>query len=329
MKKLIVIGAYPNTPKKCEVLINQLCSLRSLKYSGFDFMLVTHYPVLTDIQEMVDYYIYDKNQTLTPLDKTTYFWFRTENFLVRFNNSRHALPISQSMNNAFKFSEIKNYDFVYFIENDNWFSETDVMKLNELVETLNRENKKCVFFKPETYKDNGSYVYETQLFGVSPKYFNEIFKLPTTEYEYFSNPSYPVSLELGFYNSLSKYENDFLIINQHSYEYFNNSLINIFRVENLLIDLVYNSKNPDKPTLFCYGNRVTDNSNRIIVKLNNEVINDVVINQHSWFYNVFDLIGDTLSIEVYDNDILQENKTYILNKDLLEVLIDKGIIDFN
>jgi hypothetical protein len=329
MKKLIVIGAYPNTPKKNEVLINQLNSLNPLKLLGFDFMLITHYPVLDTIQTMVDYYIYDKYQTLTPLDKTTYFWFKTDNFFIRLNNSRHALPISQSMNTAFKFSEIKNYDFVYFIENDNWFSKTDVIKLNELVELMNEENKKCVFFKPETYKDNGSYVYETQLFGVSPKYFNEVFKLPITEDEYFSNPSYPVSLELGFYDNLYKYENDFLIINQHSYEYFNNSLINIFRVENLLIELIHNIKNPDKPILFCYGNRISDSTIKIIIKINNEIINDKVLRQNEWSYHLFDLNEDLLSVEIYNNNILQENKTYFLNKDLLEVLKDKGTIEFN
>ena len=37
MKKLIVIGAYPNTPKKEEVLINEI---NSLKDSGFDFVRI-------------------------------------------------------------------------------------------------------------------------------------------------------------------------------------------------------------------------------------------------------------------------------------------------
>lgn len=326
MKKLIVIGAYPNTPKKKEVLVEEIKSLKSL---DFDFMLVTHYPVPLYIQEMFDYYIYDKNQTLTPLEKTTYFWFNSGSFLVRINNSRHALPISQSMSNAFKFSEIKNYDFVYFIENDNWFSENDSKKLSDLVNTMFENNKKCIFFKPESYRDNGSYVYETQLFGITPKYFNQVFNLPITEDEYFSHPTYPVSLELGFYKNLSEFEDDFLIINEHSYQYFNESKINIFRVENLLIDLVYNSKNPTQPVLFCYGNRVFDDLYRVIVRLNNDIINDRNIHSNNWFYQTFDLDGSNLVFEIYNNDVLQEKKSYILDKHLLHNLKDKGIIDFN
>jgi len=327
MKKLIVIGAYPNTPKKHEVLKNQLISLNSLKFSGFDFMLVTHHPVLTDIQEMVDYYIYDNNQTLTPLDKSTYFWLDTDSFFLRINNSRHALPISQSMFNAFKFSEIKNYDFVYFMENDNWFSEIDVMKLNELVELMNKENKKCIFFKPESYKDNDSYVYETQLFGITPKYFNEIFKLPTTENEYFYHYAYPVSLELGFYNNLCRYENNFLIINQHSYEYFNSSQINIFRMEHFIVDLLHNSNNNEEPILF-FQNSNGDKECRIVVKINDEVIADTPVHPHVWSYQGFSYDNQKLRVEVYIDGTLEIIREYTLDETLKGKIMENGIIDF-
>lgn len=326
MKKLIVIGAYPNTPKKEEVLINEINSLKGL---GFDFMLVSHYPISVEIQNMVDYYIYDKNQNLTPIDKTTYYWLKTDSFIVRVNNSRHALPISQSMNNAFKFSEIKNYDFVYFIENDNLFSEVDAKKLNDLVDKMVNQNKKCIFFKPENYKDNNSYVYETQLFGLTPKYFNKVFKLPITEEDYFDYDKHPISLELGFYHRLSHFENDFLIINQHSYEYFNESEINIFRTETMVVELVYNTKEPEIPVLFCHGNKITEQNYRVIIKLDDEVITDTEIIQSYWFYKKFNFDDKKLEIEVYCDGTLQEIKTYILNKELKEKINNNGRIDFN
>lgn len=324
MKKLIVIGAYPNSPKKEQVLINQI---NSIKHLDFDIMLVTHYPTSTEVQDIVDYYIYDKNQTLTPLDKTTYFWFKTDYFLVRINNSRHALPICQNMENAFKFSEIKNYDFVYFLENDNLFSENDSNKLSDLVDIMINENKHCIFFKPENYRDNESYVYETQIFGVSPKYFNEKFKLPITEKDFFTNPERPISLELGFYNHLKEYEDDFLIIDQHSYEYFNESKINLFRMEDIVFDLVYNSVIPEKPIVFLRSNGKDNVVYKLIVKMNGEVITDRDILPNYWFYKDFSLNGEKLEIMVYNNNVLEQVKSYILNEDLLINIKNNGIID--
>ena len=194
MKVLIVIGAYPNTTKKEEVLKQEIESLKSL---GFDFMIVSHYPVSVELQDMVDYYIYDKNQTLTPKDRSPYYWFNSHNFHIKVFNSRHSLPICQNMFNSFKFSEIKNYDFVFFVENDNIFTPNDVNKFNTLLTERVSENKQCIFFKPESFRQDNSYVYETQLFGISPKYLNEKFVIPTTENEWYET-SMSHTLELAF-----------------------------------------------------------------------------------------------------------------------------------
>jgi hypothetical protein len=326
MKTLIVIGAYPNTPKKEKVLIDEIESLRGL---GYDFMLVSHYPVSTEIQKMVDYYIYEKNQILTPLDKTTYYWFQTDNFMVRVNNSRHALPISQNMFNAFKLSEIKDYDFVFFVENDNQFSLNDSLKLKSLIDEMVSQNKQCIFFKPNNYLDNGSFVYETQMFGITPKYFNEVFKLPTTEDEYFINPDYPVSLELGFYQSLSKHESDFLIVNQHSYEYFSESSINIFRVEELIIELIRNDKNPNLPVLFCHMNKEPLFKHKIIIKLNGDPMEELNLFFGFWFFRSFEISNNILTIEIYKDDVLDEIKSYHLNEQIHDYVNKNGIIEFN
>jgi len=326
MKTLIVIGAYPNTPKKEKVLIDEIESLRGL---GYDFMLVSHYPVSTEIQKMVDHYIYEKNQTLTPLDKTTYYWFQTDSFMVRVNNSRHALPICQNMFNAFKLSEIKDYDFVFFVENDNQFSTNDSLKLKSLINEMVSQNKQCIFFKPNNYSDNGSFVYETQMFGITPKYFNQIFKIPTTEDEYFDHSEYPISLELGFYQSLNKYESDFLIIDQHSYEYFSESSINIFRVEELIVELVRNNKDANLPVLFCHMNKEPLFNHKIIIKLNNEPIEELNLFFGFWFFRSYGINNDLLTIEIYKDGILDEIKSYHLNEEINDYINKNGIIEFN
>jgi hypothetical protein len=46
-----------------------------------------------------------------------------------------------------------------------------------------QNNKKCIF-QTSNYMVSDSLVYETQLFGITPNYFNEIFKLPRTPEEW-------------------------------------------------------------------------------------------------------------------------------------------------
>jgi hypothetical protein len=325
-KKLIVIGSYPNTPKKEEVLKLEIESLKGL---GFDFMLVSHYPVSSEIQNMVDYYIYDKNQTLTPLEKTTYYWFQTDIFILRVNNSRHALPICQNMYNAFKMAEIKEYDFVFFCENDNIFSNDDAIKLSNLVNDAVLEKKSGIFFKPYNYQDNHSKVYETQMFGIQPKRFNELFKLPLTGDEFFENPDYSISLELGFYNSLKEFEDEFLIIDQHSYNYFTNSQINIFRMEHFIVDLLFNSSNEFEPVLFFQNRNNGDIKEcRIVIKLDDIVKTDMVVQTGIWSYQVFNYTNQKLRIEVFMDNTLEIIRDYILDDVLKNKIKENGIIDF-
>lgn len=325
MKKLIVIGCYPNSEKKEQVLKDEL---KSLKNIDFDLMLVSHYPVSVELQSMVDYYIYDKNQTLTPLNMCSHWWLANDAFTINIFNARHALPICQNMFNSFKFSEIKEYDFVYFIENDNVFSEKDSIKLSKLVDDMVIKNKKCIFFKPESFREADSYVYETQLFGVTPKYFNEIFNLPTKEEEWiYEELGY--TLELAFFRKLNSFEENFLIIDEHSSEYFNTSEINIFRVEDFVFEVVHNNTNPEQPILFLSCGSRKPIERKVLIKINGEVIQDLIMFSSHWSYFPLSLDGGELCVEVYENDILENIKTYKLNNDLLINLNHKGIIEFN
>jgi hypothetical protein len=332
MKKLIVIGAYPNSKKKEEILKKEIDSLQGL---GYDFMIVSHYPVSPEIQSMVNYYIYDKNQILTPIDMSPYYWMNNDIFFVRVNNSRHSLPICQNMFNSFNFSEINNYDFVYFIENDNIFSENDSKKFNFLLNEMISQNKKCIFFKtvPSSRGDFDNYdgidfLYETQIFGITPKYFNEKFRLPINIDEWI-NFEMNIVLEESFHKKLHTFESDFLIINDHSSNFFNESQINIFRVESFILELLHNEKNPSSVILFCHNNTTTDEIKKINITLDGELIKNETILPTHWFYVELLLDGKKLNIIVNDNEgNFDYLKTYELNVDILENIKEKGIISF-
>jgi hypothetical protein len=338
MKKLFVIGAYPNSKKKEDVLKKEILSLKHLDY---DIMIVSHYPVSEEIQLMVDFYLYDKNQKLTPQQKingdmsSPYYWVSQQSFYLRVFNQRHSLPICQNMFNSFYFSEIQKYDFVFFLENDNIFTKEDSFKFNVLLDEMILNNKKCIFFKtPSHTQDSFDYragitnLYETQLFGITPQYFNEIFKLPTNEKEWFEYKM-GFTLEESFYLKLNMFEDNFLIIPNYSYTLFEKSNINIFRVESFILEILYNESNPFSPILYCENNSNCDETKKISIKINDIIENNEVLPSH-WFYKVLSLDGSELIMTVFDeNGDIDFSKKIHLIKENLEQIKEKGVILFN
>lgn len=152
--------------------------------------------------------------------------------------------------------------------------------------------------------------------------------IPTTENEWYET-SMSHTLELAFYNKLKHLEDDFLIIDVHSSEYFNESQINIFRVESFIFELLYNVYNPSYPVLYCHNNTLKGEIKKILVEFNGEVIEDRLMLPSHWFYREFTL-GNTLKLTVFDIDgSIDYIKTYELTEENLEKIKDKGIIEIN
>ena len=342
MKKLFIIGAYPNTKKKEDVLKKQILSLNHLDY---DIMIVSHYPVSEEIQLMVDFYLYDKNQKLTPQFKdndnnegksySPYYWIAQDFCYIKIFNQRHALPICQNMFNSFKFSEIQKYDFVFFLENDNIFKEDDSLKFDLLLNDMILNNKKCIFFKTSTatqgdfeFRDGVTSLYETQLFGVTPQYFNEIFKLPINEKEWFEFEM-GYTLEESFFIKLNMFEENFLIVPDYSFNFFKDSEINLFRIESFLLEVLYNTSNPLAPILYCQNNSYFNESKKIVIN-NNGIINNVEVHPSHWYINELSLDGSELIITVFDEDNTVDfiKKIHLTDVNLPQIK-ENGIIIFN
>ena len=129
MKNLFIIDTYPVSPKQEEILIE---CIEKLKFLKWDILLVSHLPIKTEIQEMVDYLIYDKDNTFLPSNITPFNWFEIGgNLKVEILNGGHTLPICRNMFNSIKFAEDNYYDFFFFLEFDNLFSESDLLKFND------------------------------------------------------------------------------------------------------------------------------------------------------------------------------------------------------
>ena len=81
--------------------------MKKVKELGKPIMLVSHYPVNWQVQEMVDYYVYDKHNPLTTHSYYTLFYNRSSDYDVDLNinglhNGNQSLTVLTNMFNGFK-----------------------------------------------------------------------------------------------------------------------------------------------------------------------------------------------------------------------------------
>jgi hypothetical protein len=101
-KEIIVIGTYPNTEIRLQLTIDCINAAREL---GRPIMLLSHYPVHDDVQQMVDYYIYDKHNPLTHHSYYNQFTRRTDDITVDMRiegNSNQSLTVLTNVVNGGK-----------------------------------------------------------------------------------------------------------------------------------------------------------------------------------------------------------------------------------
>ena len=68
MKDLIVVTSYCPDEFRESILRNLIISLKQFR-DKFDVMVVSHTPIPKDVQQNIDYYLYDsKNEILTDWD---------------------------------------------------------------------------------------------------------------------------------------------------------------------------------------------------------------------------------------------------------------------
>jgi hypothetical protein len=118
MKKLFIIGTYPSNTYSEQILISCIDAIIN---KGYDIMLVSHYPLPTDIQKKVNYYIFDKENIKLPFELTPEVTVNTADIDVIIKNNGHWLTVSKNISNGIKFTNSLNYDFL---------SETNVPNLS-------------------------------------------------------------------------------------------------------------------------------------------------------------------------------------------------------
>jgi autotransporter strand-loop-strand O-heptosyltransferase len=144
--EIFIIGCYANDEERIEILINKI---NDIKKHNLPIMIVSHYPVPTKIQDMVDYYVYEKENVLSGDWKLNYWFLIPEKLKIIgkcANGNYQSVAIISSLKNAMGLAS-SFYKFAHYIESD---TDIDIEKYLKIV----RENrdKKFVSFMYDEFK---------------------------------------------------------------------------------------------------------------------------------------------------------------------------------
>jgi hypothetical protein len=125
--ELVVIGTYPNLKSRVELTKNTITSAKAL---GRRILLISHYPVDTETQRMVDYYIFDSENRLCHHSYYTKFYRHTDEFNVDMNinglkHSNQSLTVLMNLFTAAKFARDMGYSRFFYSTYDVVLDERD------------------------------------------------------------------------------------------------------------------------------------------------------------------------------------------------------------
>jgi len=119
---IFIIGQYVNTPKKEDILINLINKLRQF---NIPILLTGHYPVNPEIQNMVDFYLFDKeNPALYKHEFQKYdlicsnFWTETSDWITEISADSFDYCIWTFMRNSVNFAKSLNKKNIHYFDYD-------------------------------------------------------------------------------------------------------------------------------------------------------------------------------------------------------------------
>jgi hypothetical protein len=182
-KNIIVVGCFITNEFKKRVLIN---FLNQVKKTGCEIVLVSHISVDEDILNLVDYFIYDKENEKLPKENVPLIWFADSQEYINIYSAFHGLAISKNVYNALKLFQDTDYRYFIYIEFDYILHDSDVYNLSNIFTRLKTENKKLYFNKSTELGGYSGNLCQTQMFAGEINYYMKNINLPKTYNEWVS-----------------------------------------------------------------------------------------------------------------------------------------------
>lgn len=128
MKDLILITAHCPTQEKRKILLDLVIGLQPLR-EDFDLMVVSHTPITFDVQERVDWAVYDRDNELLPQwEYQNQPWFqptgnkRIQSVLVGGSGNTY-LPVHKQLVTGYSMAKTFGYEKIHCIEYDAFYQD--------------------------------------------------------------------------------------------------------------------------------------------------------------------------------------------------------------
>lgn len=302
MKNLIIISCYVNTDEKKSVLINYINQLKKL--SNFDIMLVSHIPMSESIINLVNYFIYDSDNFLFPIENTPVVWFRIGDIEIKMTTCRHGYAFLKNVHNALNFAKSLKYNNFIFSDYDNILNDVDLDKIQQIPVLLKNNDKKLFFFKDYNSPNQLGYAYESKFFAGDVNFFIDNFPIPISYEEWSTTEPFRSSsniVEDLLANVFKPLEDKVYTITDKVNEYFSNSDFDVFHHFDYKNTFVYNLQNPSRPLFFC----ITPHAGEYELILNNNTAFKNYYNKADWLLHFIDVDeNDTELIFKRNNEVV-------------------------
>lgn len=159
-ESIIVINTWAETIEQNKLLNDCILNLSLL---DIDICLVSHYPISTTIQNLVSYYVYDKNNNIYDGGSSnniieSWFWHYDpiKVLLTRFSKSLydHHPAVLSNIKNSFYMAKARNKKYVFFMDNDDIINISDLHSFYDIYEETLNSNKKAWFETYQIIKNN-------------------------------------------------------------------------------------------------------------------------------------------------------------------------------
>lgn len=329
---VFVVSTYPNHKTIEETTLK---SISQIKKKGHKVILTSHFPLSTDLQNLADYCIYDKNN---PILKHNFYSLWTSNndlFNAKLNfascnaNDYHGLAVALNYQNGISFAKNLGFKNVICSNYDLIIDDKDFSKIDEVTNIL--KNKKGYFFYDKASEGD---TLKTVFFGINTEFYLEKFK-------YYSTDEYNNIVETNqcsngleqFYYNILKNDIDSIHVDYDNNEetFFKNSRYNLFSMVEYLTVLP-DFDNNQFVVFSLFNNKIDDRINKFIIKENNKIINETIFQIKKSGYNYIPIkINKDCCYEI-ENQIIDDKgiviKKYTEKFDNLKKIDSNGYINF-
>jgi hypothetical protein len=324
-QETIIISTYPvqqsiiDSTKEC---------IESFKQTGRKIILTSHVPIPQELQELVDYCVYDKNNLLTKHDFYYYCWVDYGHFIVNTllqgenNDVYHGPAVYTNYYNAASLAKNIGFKKLYFTNYDYILSNPEF--INDISFTL---NKKKAYVDEREYPEG--MVSATFFFGIQTNFFFKTHEFISTAEEYDNLKNKVGSFSNGYENifhfALKPFRNQIHIENSDDWDklisenFKHNNFSRVeyttvlpSNVENHFAVYYQNSNESDNRTLIVSGEEEG-------IETFSEKID--ITHKFAW-YRLYQFMGKEVTFrfkfyDAFDNKFLNE-KVIVVNQDYLD-----------